>query len=140
MGFGDRVRAWLKGGSGRPGPSRSTESASRASTRDLEQFADSRQGVEAYLEPRTAIYSTTLLLVAADGEYLRRPVTDRAHAVSLCERLNLPLYDAARVGYPKRMRAYDAGSRPTPVRDEDLPPWPGDDTGDAGPPPPPAPA
>jgi hypothetical protein len=41
------------------------------------------------------------------------------------------------VGYPRRMRDYDAGRRPTRVRVEDLPPWPGDDVGADGPPPPP---
>lgn len=135
MGFGDRVRAWFKGDK-RTAPSKSTAGASRASTRELEEFVASRPGVEAYLEPKTAIYSITLLLVAGDGEYLRRPIGDRAQASALCDRLNLPLYDAARVGYPKRMRDYDAGVRPNPVRDEDLPPWPGDDV-EPGPPPPP---
>ena len=138
MGFGDRVRAWFKGETKRSAPSKSTANASRASTRDLEQFAASRRGVEAYVEPKTAIYSTTLLLVAGDGEYLRRPIGDRAQAATLCDRLNVPLYDAARVGYPKRMREYDAGVRPRPVDDADLPPWPGDDE-DPGPPPPPPP-
>jgi hypothetical protein len=131
------VRAWLKGETKRSAPSKSTQNASRTSTRELEQFVASRRGVEAFLEPKTAIYSTTLLLVAGDGEYLRRPIADRAQAVGLCDELTLPLYDAARVGYPKRMRDYDAGVRPTPVRDEDLPPWPGDDVPEPGPPPPP---
>lgn len=136
MGFGDRMRSWFKGESRRAAPSKSTGQASRTSTRELEEFAASRTGVEAYLEPKTAIYSTTLLLIATDGEYLRRPIGDRAQAAALCDRLNAPLYDAARVGYPKRMRDYDAGARPAPVRDEDLPPWPSDDV-DPGPPPPP---
>jgi hypothetical protein len=139
VGFTDRLRGWFKGEGKRSGPSKSTGDVSRGSTRELEQFATSRSSVEAYLEPRTAIYSTTLLLVADDGEYLRRPIGDKAHAAELCKRLNLPLYDAARVGYPRRMRDYDAGRRPTRVRVEDLPPWPGDDVGADGPPPPPPP-
>lgn len=138
MGFADRLRAWMKGESKRSAPSRSTERPSRVSTKDLEAFASSRMGVEAYLEPRTAIYSTTLLLVADDGEYLRRPIRDKDQAAGLCRSLNVPLYDAARVGYPKRMRAFDTGQRLQPVRVEDLPPWPGDDPGADGPPPPPA--
>jgi hypothetical protein len=137
VGFADRVRGWMKGGDKRRAPSKSTASASRASTKDLEEFATSRRGVEAYLEPRTAIYSITLLLVAGDGEYLRRPIADRDQAAALCDRFELPLYDAARVGYPKRMRDYDRGARQAPVRDEDLPPWPGDDVEAPGPPPPP---
>jgi hypothetical protein len=137
VGFTDRLRGWFRGEGRRSGPSKSTGEVSRGSTRELEQFAASRSSVEAYLEPRTAIYSTTLLLVADDGEYLRRPIGDRDHAAELCKRLNLPLYDAARVGYPRRMRDYDAGRRPTRVRVEDLPPWPGDDVVVDGPPPPP---
>jgi hypothetical protein len=137
VGFSDRLRGWFRGDGKRSAPSRSTGEATRGSTRDLEQFAASRVSVEAYLEPRTAIYSTTLLLVADDGEYLRRPIGDKAHAAELCGKLNLPLYDAARVGYPKRMREYDAGRRPAPIRVEDLPPWPGDDVDADGPPPPP---
>lgn len=137
MGFADRLRGWFKGESKRSAPSKATAPASRTSTRELEQFAATRSSVEGYLEPRTAIYSTTLLLVADDGEYLRRPIGDAEHAAQLCRRLNLPLYDAARVGYPKRMRDYDSGVRPNRVRVEDLPPWPGDDVGSDGPPPPP---
>lgn len=136
MGFSDRLRGWFRGDK-RVAPSKSTGAVTRSSTKDLEQFAGTRTSVEAYLEPRTAIYSTTLLLVADDGEYLRRPIEDKGHAAELCGKLNLPLYDAARVGYPKRMRDYDAGRRPTRIRVEDLPPWPGDDVGTDGPPPPP---
>jgi hypothetical protein len=140
--FPDRLRAWLRGETKRTAPGPSTEKASRASTKDLEAFFESRVGVEAYLEPRTAIYSTTVLLVADDGEYLRRPVKDRDQAVSFCGRMNIPLYDAAKVGYPRRMRNYDRGVRPRRVELSELPPWP--DAGDnepprEGPPPPPAP-
>lgn len=146
--FSDRLRAWFKGESKRSAPSKSTGPASRASTKDLEEFAASRHGVEAYLEPKTAIYSTTLVLVADDGEYLRRPIKDRDQASDLARKLNLPLYDAAKVGYPKRMRDYDQGKRPRRVDLSELPPWPGDDVSDVdrgddgpppGPPPPPPP-
>lgn len=127
MGFLDRIRAWFKGESPRRSPSPSTGGASKVSTREIEGFIDSRTGVEAYLEPKTAIYSTTLLLVAADGEYLRRPIRDRAQAAELCEERGVPLYDAAKVGYPKRMRDYDQGIRRDTVDLDDLPPWPGED-------------
>lgn len=138
MGFSDRLRAWFKGESTRSAPSPSMDKSSRATMRDLEEFVGSRIGVEAYLEPRTAIYSTTLLLVADDGEYLRRPVRDRAQAAEFCKRANLPLYDAAKVGYPRRMKDYDRGVRPRRIDLEDMPPWPGgsgDDTTPPGPPP-----
>lgn len=137
MAFSERVRAWLKGESKRGAVSKSSAPASRGSTRELEAFAASRHGVEAFLEPKTAIYAVTLLLVAGDGEYLRRPIGDRAHAVSLCDDLHVPLYDAAKVGYPRRMQDFEAGVRRAPVHDDELPPWPGEDTPDPGPPPPP---
>jgi hypothetical protein len=127
MGFSDRLRAWFKGESKHRAPSPSTDKANRTTTRELEAFIGSRAGVEAYLEPKTAIYSTTLLLVADDGEYLRRPVKDRDQAVELCGRANVPLYDARKVGYPRRMKDYDRGVRPNRVNLEDLPPWPGGD-------------
>jgi hypothetical protein len=141
--FSDRLRSWLKGETKRDAPGKSSAKPSRASTKEMEEFIDSRVGVEAYLEPKTAIYSTTILLVADDGEYLRRPVSDHAEAREFCDRSNIPLYDAAKVGYPKRMRDYDRGKRPRRVDLSELPPWPGDDAQDDeppadGPPPPPA--
>jgi hypothetical protein len=139
----DRLRQWMRGEKVRPAARRaeSRQEPSNQATKDLEQFAGSRRGVEAFLEPRTALYSTTLLLVADDGEYLRRPLASPDAARSFCTRLEVPLYDAAKVGYPKRMRDYDLGERPKPVDLSELPPWPGsEDTPgavDDGPPPPP---
>lgn len=141
VGFSDRLRAWFKGESKRSAPSRSTGAASRSSTRELEEFVRTRHGVEAFLEPKTTIYSTTLLLVADDGEYLRRPIRSREQAGEFCGRTNIPLYDAAKVGYPRRMREYERGNRPRKVDLSELPPWPGDELPDPGtvdgPPPPP---
>ncbi|MEX2420303.1 MAG: hypothetical protein WD670_00640 [Actinomycetota bacterium] len=103
-----------------------------------------RRGVEAFVEPPTAIYSTTVLLVADDGEYLRRPVKDRRHAGAFCNDVNIPLYEAAKVGYPQRMRDYEQGNGPRRVELSELPPWPDDGSGPNGsgaapdgPPPPP---
>lgn len=130
MSFRERIRAWFKGETRRKPPSKSLGGPSDSGLKDLEEFARSRHGVEGYLEPKTAIYSTTLLLVAGDGEYLRRPVRDRSQAESVCKKHGAPLYDAAKVGYPKRMRDYDRGIKPDTVRLEDLPPWPGEETQD----------
>lgn len=134
MSFMDRVRAWFKGETKgqRRAPSKSTEKATRTSTKELDAFVATRRGVEGYLEPHTTIYPTTLLLVAADGEYLRRPVRDRGQAEEFCEKHGLPLYDAARVGYPKRMRDYDRGIKRDTISLEQMPPWPGEE--DGGPP------
>lgn len=133
MSFSDRIRSWLKGETKRPpAPSPSTDRSSKAATRELEEFIRARRGVEAFLEPKTAVYSTTVLLVAADGEYLRRPIRDRAQAERLCEQCTVPLYDASKVGYPKRMRDYERGVRRESVDLDDLPPWPGENPPEAG--------
>lgn len=127
MGFADRVRAWFRGEGKSASPSPSTDKATRAAGKELEEFVRTRSGVEGYLEPKTTIYAVTLLLVAGDGEYLRRPIGGRDRAQDLCGRLGIPLYDAARVGYPRRMRDWDRGIRRNEVSLEELPPWPGED-------------
>jgi hypothetical protein len=132
VGLFDRMRAWFKGESTRRrSPSPSTAAASKVSTKEIEEFIASRTGVEAFLEPKTAIYNTTLLLVAADGEYLRRPIRDRNQAGKVCGDLDVPLYEAAKVGYPQRMKDYDRGIKRQTVDLDDLPPWPGEDPPDA---------
>ena len=93
----------------------------------LLDFARSRRGVEVYLEPRTRLYGHSVLLVADDGEYLRRPVPDVASVRRLFSEHGIPVYDAARTGYPRRVRDYDRGLRPERVELDDLPPWPGAD-------------
>jgi hypothetical protein len=111
----------------------------------LLEFARSRSGVEVYLEPRTNMYGDSVLLVADDGEYLRRPVPDAQTVRSFCSEHGIPVYDAARTGYPRRVRDYDRGVRPRRIGLEDLPPWPGSpppaappEAEEDGPPPPPA--
>ena len=89
---------------------------------ELREFMATREGVEGFLEPQTAIYATTVLLVAGDGEYLRRPVRDERDARRLCEDHGVPLYEARKVGYPQRMRDYERGIRSARIRLEDLPP------------------
>ncbi len=81
-----------------------------------------RLGVEAYAEPPTSIYSMTMVVVAADGEYMRRPVKDDRHARALTRKHGVPLYDARIVGYPRRMREYDRGMRSPGISLDDLPP------------------
>jgi len=160
VGFGDRLRAWLRGDDAAHGGSgpRSLGSSphdgadvtegtdgdprvprrfrsGRRSRRQhpaggfdgglLLDFARSRSGVEVYLEPRTNLYGESVLLVADDGEYLRRPVPDAATVRRFCAEHAIPVYDAARTGYPRRVRDYDRGVRPRRIELDDLPPWPG---------------
>jgi hypothetical protein len=96
--------------------------ASAQTLAELEEFLRTREGVEAYLEPPTTVYATTLCLVAADGEFLRRPIKDERQAQTLCAEYRIPLYDARKVGYPKRMRDYQRGTRQQRIKLEDLPP------------------
>jgi len=90
---------------------RAAGSGSRPSARQdvahLEQFSRTRRGVEAFVEPRTSVTETTLILIAHDGEWTRRRIASPEAARQLGARLNMPVYDAALVGYPKRMREYN---------------------------------
>jgi hypothetical protein len=74
--------------------------------RHLEAFAKSRRGVEGYVEPRTTVTSTTVALVAHDGEWTRRRVNDARAAADLGKRVGIPIYDVQIVGYPPRMREW----------------------------------
>lgn len=82
----------------------------------------SRPGVEAFVEPPTSVYAMTMVVVAADGEYLRRPIKDDRQAKTLTRKHGVPLYDARIVGYPKRMRDFDHGVRSSGISLDDLPP------------------
>jgi hypothetical protein len=86
--------------------------------RKLEPFIATHRGVEGYIEPRTATQSTTLLLVDREGESVRAPVREPEDAVAFCDHHSIPVYDAAVIGYPKRMRP-DEGIRDRP-RSEDV--------------------
>ncbi len=75
--------------------------------RHLQEFVRTRRGVEAFIEPRTAVTETTMLLVADTGEWTRRRVAGPQAARSLTGRLGIPAYDAGLVGYPQRMREWN---------------------------------
>ncbi len=77
----------------------------------LRQWVAAHSGVEAYVEPKTTVTDVTVVLVAADGEWTRRRAGGAAGARRLSERLHIPVYDVQKVGYPQRMRDYDARRR-----------------------------
>lgn len=83
-------------------------SASPADAEHLAEFVRTRSGVEAYLEPRTTVTETTVVLVAASGEWTRRRVNGPDGAAAFAKRYAIPLYDADKVGYPQRMREWTA--------------------------------
>jgi hypothetical protein len=85
-----------------------------AVTLHLTEFARTRKGVEAFVEPQTSVTQTTILLVAFDGEWTRRVVPSPEWARSFAEHLHIPGYEAAVVGYPQRMRDYNTRNKKHP--------------------------
>lgn len=118
MGLFDRFRR-RRGDEHKPSAARGPSSQA---IEELQAFAAHRSGVEGFVEPPTAVYAMTLLLVAGDGEYLRRPVRNDKQARKLCDEFGIPLYEARKVGYPQRMKDYERGIRRESVALEDLPP------------------
>jgi hypothetical protein len=82
-----------------------------ADLRYLREWTAEHQGVEAFVEPKTTVTEITVVLVAADGEWTRRRAGGDSGARRLSDQLNIPVYDVQKVGYPQRMRDYDARRR-----------------------------
>jgi hypothetical protein len=74
----------------------------------LATWASTRRGVEGFVEPATQTTSTTLVLVAHDGEWTRRRVPGEKDAFGFGAKAGIPVYDVAAVGYPRRMREWTA--------------------------------
>lgn len=76
----------------------------------LRDWVDSRGatkgGVEAYIEPQTSFSPTTVVLVAGDGEFIRRHAGSPEAAAKFARSVGIPIYDTNRVGLPQRMRDY----------------------------------
>lgn len=102
MGVFDSLRRKRKGGSGQ------VRTSTKADTAHLDEWAAERRGVEAYVEPRTHVTETTVVLVAHDGEWTRRRIASPEAAADFARKRKIPLYEVERVGYPKRMREYQA--------------------------------
>ncbi len=94
----------------RPGTLRTAESDD---ARYLKEWVQSRSGIEGFIEPRTAVTDTTMLLVAIDGEWTRRRVPSAEWAHNFANKLGIPSYDAAVVGYPDRMREWNRRQKPS---------------------------
>lgn len=91
-----------------PGGDTGNSRVLRADEEHLAHFAASRAGVEAFVEPGGAVTETTVVLVAASGEWTRRRVPGPQAAHQLARRLGIPAFDAPVVGYPTRMRVWSA--------------------------------
>ncbi|MGD9526433.1 oxidoreductase [Pseudonocardia sp.] len=92
----------------RPGSTRRADGADEV---HLRAWAHEHEGVEAFVEPRTTVTETTVVLVDADGAWTRRRVASPAAAKKLARSLKMPIYDVQLVGYPQRMRDHDARQR-----------------------------
>ncbi|AFM17966.1 hypothetical protein Mycch_3218 [Mycolicibacterium chubuense NBB4] len=82
-----------------------------ADLRYLHQWVAEHVGVEAFVEPKTTVTDVTVVLVAADGEWTRRRAGGYAGARRLSDRLQIPVYDVQKVGYPQRMRDFEERRR-----------------------------
>ena len=108
MGLIDRLRGRRAAPGAGPGRRGTLDrAAGSADVRHLEQFVATRRGVEGFVEPRTAVTETTILLVAADGEWTRRRIDGPETARRLSRDLAVPVYDAQVTGYPQRMRDWN---------------------------------
>ncbi|MFF0148080.1 hypothetical protein ATK36_1552 [Amycolatopsis sulphurea] len=102
VGIFDGFRRRGRGGRG----SGTVRRADAEDTRYLQEWAAARRGVEAFVEPRTTVTETTVLLVAHDGESTRRRIGSLEAAQRFGHRNTIPVYEVSRVGYPQRMRDY----------------------------------
>jgi hypothetical protein len=105
MGMLDRLRGRRR--RPRNGGFTTVRASDSTDRKHLAEFVRSRRGVEGFVEPRTAISDVTILLVAHDGEWTRRRVPSVEWAHKFANDEGIPSYDAAVVGYPERMRAYN---------------------------------
>jgi hypothetical protein len=81
----------------------------------LAEFVRSRRGVEGFIEPRTTVTETTLLLIAHDGEWTRRRIETPENARRFAHQLAIPVYDVRLMGYPQRMRDYNERRKRRPT-------------------------
>jgi hypothetical protein len=90
----DQMRRDLKHVSGRPGERRG----------EIAEWLDAHTGVEAYVEPKTVMSPLSVVLVDGDGDWRRFELTEDRYLRQLAKERSLPIFDAARTGYPSRMR------------------------------------
>jgi hypothetical protein len=116
----------------------SDRDAKRADLDALKAFVESRHGVEAWIEPKTSVTQATLLLVAHDGESIRRRVASPQAGHDFArKKLQIPVYDSNLVPIPTRKRDYDlrkakgAAAASRPATHQGVDPLPDDPSDDA---------
>jgi hypothetical protein len=70
----------------------------------MEEFVRTHAGVEAYVEPETVVSPRSVVLVDAAGEWRRFSLQADRPLQRLSAERGVPIFDAARTGYPPRMR------------------------------------
>lgn len=85
--------------------------ATNADIEALIAFANSRTGVEFYVEPETFATDTTAVAIAHDGEWTRRRVGSPQVIRKVASDLGVPAYDVQITGYPQRMRDWNSRNR-----------------------------
>ncbi|GAA3229891.1 hypothetical protein [Actinocorallia longicatena] len=108
------MRFWDKFGIRRNRGNTITKFDREATDSDIEAliaFAKSRRGVEFYVEPETFATDTTAVAVAHDGEWTRRRVGAPAVIAKVARDLAIPCYDVQIMGYPPRMREWNARNK-----------------------------
>jgi hypothetical protein len=90
-----------------PTPTKLDREADAQDFADLAAFVTGRHGVEFYLEPETTATDTTVVAIAHDGEWIRRRTGSPRAAGKFARKYGVPLYEAAKVGYPERMRVWN---------------------------------
>lgn len=78
----------------------------------LASFISARRGVEGWVESATQMNKPSLLLIAHDGEWVRRAVPSAGWAFDFCAKREIPAYQAGVVPYPQRKRDWDARQQP----------------------------
>ncbi|MEO3939050.1 hypothetical protein V3N99_20205 [Dermatophilaceae bacterium Soc4.6] len=110
MGLLDRLRRRSAGDPRRTdGPDMAVNRAAVKS--HLKDFAETRRGVEAFVEPSTNVSPESLILIATDGEWTRRAIGSRRAAFEVASSLGIPVYDVLLTGYPRRMREWNSAQR-----------------------------
>ena len=77
----------------------------------LTEFVALRSGVQAWVEEATGFNKTSLLLVAGDGEWLRKVVPSTDWARDFALQAKLTCFTAGVDPYPQRMRDWDTAHR-----------------------------
>lgn len=60
--------------------------------------------LEAFVEPETVVNEMSVVVVDANGEFIRRPIGGPKGIDAVATLLGCPIYDVEDTGYPQRMR------------------------------------